>query len=138
MGLLTEFKDFAMKGNLIDMAVGFIMGVAFKAVVTALVDNIFMPIIGNAMGGVDFSQLIYDLSGSGHETLAAAEAAGAAAIKYGSFIQAVVDFLIIAFVVFIVVKVMNSAMKAKEEEPAPAEPSEDILLLREIRDNLKK
>jgi large conductance mechanosensitive channel len=96
-----------------------------------------MPIIGNAMGGTDFSQLFYDLSGGGYETLSAAETAGAAVIKYGAFIQAVVDFLIIAFVVFMVVKVMNSWMKAKEDE-APAEPSEDILLLREIRDNLKK
>ena len=136
MGLVQEFKDFAMKGNLIDMAVGFIMGVAFKAVVSALVDNVFMPVIGSMMGGVDFSQLIYDLTGSGHTTLAAAEEAGASVIKYGSFIQAVVDFLIIAFVVFVVVKIMTSAQK--KEEAAPAEPSEDILLLREIRDNLKK
>jgi large conductance mechanosensitive channel len=136
MGIFSEFKDFAMKGNLVDMAVGFIMGVAFKTVITALVDNIFMPIIGNMMGGTDFSQLFVDLTGGGYQTLAAAEEAGAAVIKHGAFIQALIDFLIIAFVVFIMVKVMNKWQKAKEE--APAEPSEDILLLREIRDNLKK
>lgn len=122
MGMVSEFKEFAMKGSLMDMAVGIIIGAAIGKMVGALVDNILMPLIGMAMGGVDFSTL--------------AMTVGDASIGYGAFIQALIDFLIIAFVIFMLLKMINN-MKKKEEE-APAEPAEDVVLLTEIRDLLKK
>jgi large conductance mechanosensitive channel len=135
--LLQEFKTFAMKGNVVDMAVGVIIGGAFGKIVTSLVSDIFMPLIGLLVGGVDFTQWKIVLS-------AANEAAGKAevAITYGNFIQVVLDFIILAWVIFMVIKGINklSAKKEKEEQK-PAEPAptpEDILLLREIRDSLKK
>ena len=140
MSMMKEFKEFAVKGNMIDMAVGIIIGAAFKSVVSSLVKDVIMPPIGKMLGNVDFSQLFISLGDAGYATIKEAEAAAAPIIKYGAFIQSVVDFLIIAFVIFVMVKGINS-MKKKEEaapEPAPAEPAEDIVLLREIRDSLKK
>lgn len=134
--MLKDFKEFAIKGNLIDMAVGFIMGAAFQKVVSSLVKDVLMPPIGKMMGGVDFSQLFLPLQETAITTLAEAEKAGIPIVRYGSFIQTIIDFVIIAFTIFIVVKVINN-MK-KKEEAKPAEPSEDILLLRDIRDSLKK
>ena len=118
--MLKEFKDFAMKGNVVDMAVGLVIGAAFGKIVTALVDNIIMPIVGGLSGGVDFSDLSVKVSG--------------VAVTYGAFIQAVIDFIIIAFVIFLIVKQMNKLKK--EEEAAPAGPTTEELLA-EIRDALK-
>ena len=141
MGLVQEFKDFAMKGNVVDMAVGFIIGGAFKTIVTSLVNDIVMPPIGMAMGGVNFKALHVVLGEKTYETMDAAMKAGAPVIKYGAFIQTIVDFLIVALAVFVMVKSVNKMAemrKKEEEEAAPAEPAEEILLLREIRDGLKK
>lgn len=133
MGFVQEFKEFAMKGNVVDLAVGVIIGAAFGKIISALVDKILMPAIGMAVGGVDFSNLKIVLAE------AAADGKGEVAIGYGHFIQTVVDFLIVAFCLFIVIKAMNVA-KAKKPAPAPApvEPPEEIVLLRQIRDSLKK
>lgn len=106
MGMMQEFKEFAMKGNVIDLAVGVIIGAAFGKIVTSMVNDVLMPPIGMLMGGVNFKDLFVSLKG-GHDTLAAAEAAGAPVIRYGNFIQTVVDFLIVAFCIFIVVKQVN-------------------------------
>jgi len=122
MSFVSEFKEFAMKGSLMDMAVGIIIGAAIGKVVGALVDNILMPLIGTVMGGVDFSALAMKV--------------GEASIGYGAFIQALIDFIIVAFVIFMLLRMMNKMKKAEEE--APAEPAEDVALLTEIRDLLKK
>ncbi len=139
MSMMKEFKDFAVKGNVIDMAVGLVIGVAFKAIVTSFVNDMIMPPIGKALGGADFSKLFINLSNTTYATLAEATAAGAPVMRYGVFIQTIVDFLIIAFVIFMVVKGVNSMKKKEEEAPAaPTPDAEDIVLLREIRDSLKK
>ena len=127
MSMISEFKDFAAKGNVLDMAVGIIMGGAFGKIVSSFVDGVLMPPIGLALGGVNFSDLALTLS----EKTAEVEAV---TVNWGAFVQTTIDFLIIAFAVFMVVKAVNS-MK-KEEEEAPSEPSEDVVLLREIRDSL--
>lgn len=139
MGLIQEFKKFAVQGNVMDMAVGVILGGAFGKIVGSLVDDVIMPPIGKLLGGVDFSQKFVSLGETQFATLAEARAAGAATLNYGSFIQTVIQFLIIALAVFMMVKVLNAA-KAKEEPVAAAPPSppEDVLLLREIRDALKR
>ena len=136
-GIVSEFKEFITRGNVMDMAVGIIIGGAFTAIVQSLVNDLLMPVIGALFGGIDFSTLKYVIR-------AADEAAGIeeAAIKYGSFIQAIVNFLLIAIVIFLLVKGINK-MRRKKEEPAPApapdpEPSEEVKLLTEIRDALKK
>lgn len=136
MGIVKEFKEFAVRGNVIDMAVGIIIGTAFTGIVKSLVDGVIMPPLGKLLGGVNFSQLFIDLSGNNHATLVDALAAGAPVVQYGAFIQTVVDFMIVAIAIFIMVKGINS-LKKKEEE-APAATPEDIALLREIRDSLKK
>lgn len=136
MSALKDFKDFAVKGNLVDMAVGIIMGAAFGKVISSFVKDVVMPPIGKAMGGVDFSQLFINLTDSNYSSLKEATDAGAAVIRHGAFIQATIDFLIVAFVIFVVVRIFNN-MK-KKEEAAPKPPAEDIVLLREIRDSLKK
>ncbi len=139
MGMMKEFKEFAVKGNVVDMAVGIIIGGAFGKIVSAFVGGVVMPPIGMALGGVNFSNLYLPLNGETYETMAAAVKAGAPIIKYGEFIQTVVDFIIIAFVIFMAIKGINSAKKKEEEKPAaPAAPPEDVVLLREIRDALKK
>lgn len=139
MSMASEFKDFAMKGNVVDMAVGIIIGGAFGKIVASMVNDVLMPIIGKFMGGVDFSNLYVSLDGAEYASLAAAEEAGAAIMKYGAFIQNVVDFVIIAFVIFMIIRAMNNMRKKEEEAPAaPPEPSEEVKLLRDIRDSLAK
>lgn len=140
MGMVSEFKEFAAKGNVVDMAVGIIIGGAFGTIVKSLVSDILMPPIGLLLGGVDFSELFIVLSGEGdYASLAEATEAGAVTINYGLFINNVVSFLIVAFAVFLLVKVVNQ-LKRKEEEaaPPPAAPPEEVTLLREIRDSLKR
>ncbi len=132
MGMMSEFKKFAMKGNVVDMAVGIVIGAAFGKIVSSFVNDILMPPIGMLIGGVDFSELSYTLQ----------EAAGeeaAVAINYGSFIQTALDFIIIAFAIFMVVKGMNRMKKKEEAKPAePPKPTNEEVLLAEIRDLLKK
>ncbi len=141
--MLKEFRDFALRGNVVDMAVGIIIGAAFGKIVSSMVDDVLMPPIGQLLGSMDFSDLFIDLSGAGHETLAAAKAAGAATINYGIFVNAVVNFTIVAFSLFLVVKAMNSLRRAAEREktaappPAPPPPSAEVQLLQEIRDALR-
>ena len=139
MSMMSEFKDFALKGNVMDMAVGIIIGGAFGKIVASLVNDLLMPLVGLAMGGVSFADLYSALDGNTYESLAAAEEAGAAVFKYGAFIQSSIDFVIIAFVIFMMVKAMNNMRKKEEEAPAaPPEPSEEVTLLTEIRDSLSK
>ena len=137
--MLNEFKKFAMRGNVVDMAVGIIIGAAFGKIVSSIVNDVVMPPIGLLMGGVDFSNLFIDLSGKGYASLALAEEAGAPLIKYGVFINTVLDFLIVAFAIFMVIKGMNTLKKKEEEAPAePPKPSPEVELLTEIRDSLRK
>jgi large conductance mechanosensitive channel len=138
--MLKEFRDFAMRGNLIDMAVGIIMGVAFGGLVNSVVNDLIMPIVGAATGGIDFSNLFVNLTGPQDQfsTLAAAKEAGAATLNLGVFINLVINFLIVAFVMFMLIKAMNKAMRKAPPEPVPAPPTKSELLLGEIRDLLKK
>ena len=132
MKLVDEFKAFVMRGNVVDMAVGVIIGGAFGKIVTSLVNDIFMPIIGMVLGNVDFTSLEIKLGEP-------VEGAQQAAIRYGMFIQEIVNFLIIALCIFMVIKLINKVQKKKEEEPAPApEPTKEEVLLTEIRDALNK
>ena len=132
MKLVDEFKAFVMRGNVVDMAVGVIIGGAFGKIVTSLVNDIFMPIIGIVLGNVDFTSLEIKLGEP-------VEGAQQAAIRYGMFIQEIVNFLIIAFCIFMVIKLINKAKTKKDEEPAPApEPTKEEVLLTEIRDALNK
>lgn len=131
-----EFRDFIMRGNVIELAVGIIIGAAFTAIVSSTVDDIIMPIIGLLTGGVDFSNIFIALDGGSYETLAAAQEANAATLNIGLFINAVIEFLIIAFVVFMIVRTVNR-MTAKPEEPAeeaPAEPTTEEKLLDAINE----
>ena len=138
MKLLNEFKAFAMRGNVLDMAVGVIIGGAFGKIVTSLVNDIFMPLIGLATGGMDFTNLFLSLDGNRYETLAAAKEAGASVFAYGQFIQNIVNFLLVALCVFLVVKAVNRFKKKEEAAPAaPPAPSKEETLLAEIRDILK-
>jgi large conductance mechanosensitive channel len=134
--MLKEFKEFALKGNMVDLAIGVIIGGAFGGLVNSMVEDILMPIIGLVTGGVDFSNLFIQLAGAPATTLAAAKEAGAT-LAYGNFITLLINFLIIAWVLFMVVKAMNK-MKKAEPAPAPAAPPADVVLLGEIRDLLKK
>ncbi len=136
--MLKEFKEFAMRGNVADMAVGIIIGAAFGKIVSSLVADVIMPPIGLLMGGVDFGELFVDLSLSGHATVAAAEAAGAPIIKYGLFINTVLDFVIVAFAIFVMIKALNRLKKEEETPTAPPELSGQEKLLTEIRDLLAK
>ena len=137
--MLEEFKKFAMRGNVVDMAVGIIIGAAFGKIVSSAVNDLIMPPIGMLLGGVDFSNLFINLGDEDYATLALAEAAGAPVIKYGVFINTVLDFVIVAFTIFIAIKVMNRLQKEEEAAPAaPPEPSEEVKLLTEIRDALNK
>ena len=122
--MLKEFKEFAMKGNVLDMAIGVLLGAAFGKIVSSLVSDVLMPPIGLLAGRLDFSNLFIDLSGGGHKTLAAAKAAGAATLNYGVFVNAVIDFIIVAFVIFIVVRQVNR-MKRQQEAPPPSPASKD-------------
>ncbi len=135
MSMVSEFKDFAMRGNVVDMAVGIVIGGAFGKIVSSFVADVLMPPLGLLLGGMDFSDLAVTLQ-------TATEEAEAVQLKYGVFVQTIVDFLIIAFAIFLVVKGMNSAMdrmkKEEEEKPAePPKPSKEEVLLTEIRDALR-
>ena len=141
MGFIKEFKEFAMKGNVMDMAVGVIIGGAFGKIVTSLVNDVLMPVISLATGGIDFTNLFINLGEGDYKTLAAAQEAGASVFAYGSFIQNVVDFIIVAFCIFLMLKGINKLNRKKEEpapEPeAPKGPTQEELLA-EIRDLLRK
>lgn len=137
MSFTSEFKAFAMKGNVVDLAVAVIIGAAFGKIVDSLVKDIVMPVIGQLVGGVDFKELYINLGSTAYATLELAEKAGAPLIKYGLFINAIVNFLIIALAIFVAVRAINK-LKKPAPTAAPAAPPEDILLLREIRDSLKK
>jgi len=137
--MFEEFKKFAMRGNVIDLAVGVIIGASFTGIVNSLVNDVLMPPIGLALGGVDFSNFFFVLKGDrGVDTLAAAKAAKDVTINYGLFVNAVINFLIVAFVLFMLLRQLNKlvAPKPSDAPAAPATP-EDVLLLREIRDSLK-
>lgn len=134
--MLKEFKDFIARGNVFDMAVGIIMGAAFTAIVNSMVGDLIMPIIGVLTSGVDFADKFVALNGETYATLQAAKDAGAPVITYGVFINAVINFVIVAFVIFMLVKQVNRLKKA--EAAAPSEPPADVKLLTEIRDLLKK
>lgn len=138
--MLKEFKEFIARGNVMDMAVGIIMGAAFTAIVNSMVGDLIMPVIGVITSGLDFSGLFIALDGKVYDTLDAAKAAGAAVLTYGMFINAVLNFLIVSAVVFVLVKNVNRLKKQAEESPetAPAPPPKDIQLLTEIRDLLKR
>ena len=133
-----EFREFAMRGNVIDLAVGIIIGAAFTTIVNSLVNDLIMPPIGLLIGGIDFSSFFVTLKGGSFPTLEAAKAAGAVTINYGLFINAVIRFIIVAFAIFILVKQINRLQReAPPAAPAPPEPSREEVLLAEIRDLLK-
>jgi large conductance mechanosensitive channel len=144
--MLKEFKEFALKGSFMDMAVGIVIGAAFSTIIKSLVDDVIMPLVGLFTGGVDFSNLFAVISnpveGTTYSTLQAAQEAGAVTINYGLFINALVTFVIVAFTLFMIIKSMNAAKaaveEAKVEAEADAEPSDEVKLLSEIRDALKK
>jgi large conductance mechanosensitive channel len=134
MGMLGEFKEFAMRGNVVDLAVGVVIGAAFGKIVTSLVGDIVMPVVGKLLGGVDFSTAAVVLTPAvigpdGKETTAAV------LLRYGAFLQSILDFLLVAFAIFVVVKAINRMRRAPEA--APAAPAEDVVLLTEIRDALR-
>jgi large conductance mechanosensitive channel len=136
--MIKEFKEFVQRGNVLDLAVAVIMGAAFGAIVNSAVNDIIMPPIGLILGGVDFANLFLNLSGGDYASLSAAQEAGVATINYGLFINNLINFLIIAFVIFLLVKAVNSMIKQKKVEAAPPEPSAEEKLLTEIRDILKQ
>ena len=140
MGFIKEFKEFAVKGNVMDMAVGVIIGGAFGKIVTSLVNDVLMPVIGKLTGGVSFVDLFVNLGDGNYKTLAEAKEAGAATLAYGQFIQNIIDFLIVAFCIFLMIKGMNKLNRKKEEPEQPAAPAGPTQeeLLAEIRDLLKK
>ena len=135
---LGEFKAFVTRGNVVDLAVGIIIGAAFTTIVNSLVKDIIMPPIGLLTGGVDFSNLFVDLSGGDFATLAEAQAAGAATLNIGLFLNAVVNFVIVAFAIFVLVKQINRFHKKEEQSAAPTPPPRSEVLLEEIRDLLKE
>ncbi|MEL6773536.1 MAG: large conductance mechanosensitive channel protein MscL [Pseudomonadota bacterium] len=137
--MLQEFREFAIKGNVVDMGVGIVIGAAFTTIVTSFVEDIVNPIIGLFTGGIDFSGLFLNLSGQDVASATQAKEQGLAVITYGVFINAVIAFLIVAWILFFVIKGVNALKRAAENTPAaeaPAEPSEDVKLLTEIRDLL--
>ncbi|MDX2165578.1 MAG: large conductance mechanosensitive channel protein MscL [Deltaproteobacteria bacterium] len=135
--MLKEFKEFAMKGNVLDMAIGIIIGAAFGKIVSSFVADLLMPPISMLLGKVDFTNWFITLSDGHYDTLAAARAAGAVTLNYGTFVNVVIDFLIVAFAIFMLVKQVNRLKKA-EPPPAPAEPTRQEVLLAEIRDLLAR
>lgn len=138
MAFIQDFKAFVMKGNIIDLAVAVIIGAAFGKIVTSLVDDIIMPVVGLLLGGIDFSRQFFALDGESYESLEAAKEAGAATLTYGNFIQVVINFLIIAFSIFLILKAYERTKKKKEAAPAaPKGPTQEELLV-EIRDELRK
>ncbi len=137
MGIIKEFQDFAIKGNVMDMAIGIIIGGAFGTIVKSLVDDIVMPPVGKIMGGVDFSDLFINLDRTAYQSLADAKAAGAPVIAYGQFFNNVISFLIVAWAVFLLVKAMNTLKRKEAAAPSPPPPKQEVLLT-EIRDLLAK
>lgn len=138
MGLIQEFKSFAMRGNVTDMAIGIIIGAAFGKIVTSVVNDIIMPPLGLLIGKVNFTDLFLALDGKQYESLIKAKEAGAPIMAYGSFLQTTFDFIIVAFVIFLLIKGMNKMKKAEEQKPAaPPAPSNEEVLLIQIRDLLK-
>jgi large conductance mechanosensitive channel len=138
VSLLKEFKEFAVRGNVMDLAIGVIIGAAFGRIISSLVQDVIMPPIGLLLGGADFSSLFLNLSGTPYRSLAEAQAAGAPTLNYGVFLQNVLDFLIVAFVIFMVVKAINATRRREAEKPsAPPAPTKEELLLTEIRDALR-
>lgn len=137
MGMISEFREFAMRGNVIDLAVGVVIGAAFGKIVTSLVDHVIMPPIGYLLGGMDFSNIAWTLREA--TVNAAGEDVPAVVIAVGEFVNTIVQFLIIAFAIFLLVRTINRFHRKPEPEPeAPAAPSEEVQLLREIRDSLRK
>ena len=138
MSLISEFKEFAMRGNVVDMAVGIILGAAFTTIVNSMVEDVLMPPLGLVTGEIDFSNRFLDLSGADHPSLQAARDAGAPVIAYGSFLNAVISFLFVAFAVFVLIKGMNRLRRKQEQAPeeTPVRPRQEVLL-EEIRDLLK-
>ncbi len=136
--MIKEFKEFILRGNAMDMAVGIIMGAAFGSMVGSLVEDVIMPPIGWLMGGVDFASIFFSLTGEEYPNLQAAKDAGAPVIGVGAFINALLNLVVVGFAVFMLVKAVNKMNRAKEEEPAPEAPPADVQLLTEIRDLLKK
>ncbi len=134
--MLKEFREFALRGNVLDMAVGIIIGAAFTTIVQSAVNDVIMPPIGLILGGVDFSDLFINLSSQPADSLAAAKEAGIPVIAYGAFINAMISFVIVAFVLFWIIRAMNT-LKRKEEAAPPAAPPREQVLLEEIRDLLK-
>ena len=139
MSMMDEFKTFALKGNVMDLAVGVIIGAAFGKIVDSIVGDLIMPIVGKIFGGLDFSNMLVVLGDNPNKLTALADLkkAGIATFAYGNFIAVLLNFIILAWIIFLMVKVMNN-MKKSEVAPAPAATPEDVVLLREIRDNLKK
>ena len=138
MGFVSEFKEFIAKGNVLDLAVGVIIGAAFGKIVTSLTDDIIMPVVGLALGKVDFANLFIAMNGQHYATLAEAKKAGAGTMNYGLFINALINFLIIAFIIFMIVRAANKMKKAPVEVVAvPAAPTTDQQLLMDIRDSLR-
>jgi len=133
--MFKEFKTFAMRGNVIDLAVGVVIGAAFTGIVTSLVKDIITPPIGWITGGIDFSNFFFVLKGGQFATLADAQKAGAITINYGVFLNAVISFMVVAFVLFIIVRQLNRLVTRPDQSPSA--PPEDVVLLREIRDLLK-
>jgi large conductance mechanosensitive channel len=143
MGMLKEFREFAVKGNVVDLAVGVIIGAAFGKIVDSVVGDLIMPMVGAVIGSLDFSNLFLVLGKvpAGTEmTLAALKKAGVPVLAYGSFITVAVNFVLLAFIIFMMVKQINRLRRSQAEPAAaaPAAPAEDIVLLREIRDSLKR
>ena len=138
MGFVSEFKEFIAKGNVLDLAVGVIIGAAFGKIVTSLTDDIIMPVVGLALGKVDFANLFIAMNGQHYATLAEAKKAGVGTMNYGLFINALINFLIIAFIIFMIVRAANKMKKAPVEVVAvPAAPTTDQQLLMDIRDSLR-
>lgn len=135
--MLNEFKEFAMRGNVVDMAVGIVIGAAFTSIVTSFVGDIMMPVIGLITGGVDFSNVFITLKGGSFDTLQAAQEAGAVTLNIGLFINAVISFVIVAFALFVLIKSMNRMKRQQEQTPEEAPPPpREVQLLEEIRDAL--
>ena len=139
MSFITEFKEFALKGNVVDLAVGVIIGGAFQKIVDSLVKDVVMPIIGKMVGGVDFKHLYLNLGDKTYDSLEAAEKAGAPLVKYGAFINTTIDFFIVALAIFVAIKAMNRLKRAEPPAPPPEPPAEpeELKVLKEIRDTLK-
>ena len=139
MSMMDEFKTFALKGNVMDLAVGVIIGAAFGKIVDSIVGDLIMPVVGRLFGGLDFSNILIVLGDNPNKltSLADLKKAGIATFAYGNFFTVLINFLILAWIIFMMVKAMNK-MKKAEPAPTPAPPPEDVLLLREIRDSLKR